>query len=217
MHPVADGSAGRRTPTQDRAIASRAAIVKGAKRLLNEDSIADFSMRKLAQASGVGLGTIYDYFPSWTDIVRVLLDQRFELRREILTSTLDDIPREKGLVVFVPAYLERLSQKGFWQTYDIHLRGAADADPALKEKFDSQERQIAQSYIEQMKRAGSNWADAQLLQMATVNMSVSQMLIGNTDRQPEEQNLQLMMVANMILANLKMALRPRNAKEQSHR
>jgi AcrR family transcriptional regulator len=169
-------------------------------------------MRKLAQTSGVGLGTIYDYFPSWTDIVRALLEERFALRREILAFTLKDISREDGLAVFVPAYLKRLSRKGFWQRYDLQLRAAAHADPALAQLFESQEDQIAQSYVEEMRRAGSKWTDAALLQMAQANMSVSQMLAENADREPEEQDLQLILVANMILANLKMALRPPKTK-----
>ena len=108
--------------------------------------------------------------------------------------------------------MKRLSRKGFWQSYDLQLRAAAHADPALAQLFDSQEYQIAQSYVEEMKRAGSKWSDAALLQMAQTNMSVSQMLAENADRKPEEQDLQLMMVANMILANLKMALRSPKTK-----
>lgn len=184
----------------------------GARHLLSDQGVAEFSMRKLAQTSGVGLGTIYDYFPSWTDIVRALLEERFALRREILAFTLKDISREDGLAVFVPAYLKRLSRKGFWQRYDLQLRAAAHADPALAQLFESQEDQIAQSYVEEMRRAGSKWTDAALLQMAQANMSVSQMLAENADREPEEQDLQLILVANMILANLKMALRPPKTK-----
>lgn len=199
----------RRKPTQDRAIASRSKIMAGAKQLLSTKGVSDFSMRKLALTSGVGLGTIYDYFPGWTDIIRVLLEERFELRQTILASTLEDISREEGLAVFVPAYLQRLADQGFWKAYDLHLRAAAKSDAELEELHQAQEREIAERYVQEMKQAGSGWNEADLLQVAHANMEVSQLIDAGEQQDGHSRQLQIELVANMIVANLKMTLRNR--------
>jgi AcrR family transcriptional regulator len=207
------GKAGeRRKPTQDRAVVSHAKIIDGAKRLLGDKGFSEFSMRNLARTSGVGLGTIYDYFPSWKDIVRVLLEERFELRHDILTATLKAISFEQGLTVFVPAYLKRLSDKGFWCSYDLHLRDAANAAADLNDVFERQENRIADRYVDEMQRAGSPWNRDDLMQLAQTNMTVSQMIVGDAhpSKGPEKEGreLQLRLVTEMILANLRLALRP---------
>ncbi len=202
---------------QDRAIESRAKIVNGAKKLLKDSGVADFSMRKLALASGVGLGTIYDYFPSWTDIVRVLLEERFELRSSILDATLNEVSREDGLGVFVPAYLQRLADQGFWHSYDHHLRDAADADPELRSLFERQELQIAKRYVAEMRNAGSSWTEAELLQMTQMNMAVSQLIATKGEDGSNPRQLQIELVANMLRANLKMALRKRSSSRSKHK
>jgi AcrR family transcriptional regulator len=205
----------RRKPRQDRAIESHAKIIEGAKQLLTDKGFAEFSMRNLARTSGVGLGTIYDYFPSWKDIVRVLLEERFELRQAILAATLKTISYEQGLAAFVPAYLTQLSDQGFWCPYDVHLRDAATADADLGDVFKDQEDRIADRYVEEMRRAGSSWSSDGLMQLAQTNMIISQMIAGDALQTKEARDLQMRLVANMILANLKLALRPRTESERA--
>lgn len=188
----------------------------GAKQLLSISGVSDFNMRKLALASGVGLGTIYDYFPSWTDIIRVLLEERFELRRTVLASTLKDVSREEGLTAFVPAYLQRLTDQGFWQAYDLHLRDAANSDAELGELYQAQEREIAERYVKEMTLAGSGWDETDLLQVAHANMEVSQLIVAGEYQEGHARQLQIALVANMIVANLKMTLRNRPSRHREN-
>ena len=164
-------------------------------------------MRKLAAASGVGLGTIYDYFPNATQIIHVLLIERLELRQDMLKATFADVSREQGLAVFVPSYLKLLIAQGFWSEFDNQLREAAKSNPELLPLFERQEDQIAQQYVAEMKRAGSSWSDAFLLQVARTNMAVSQMLAEPKLGAGNASDMQVTLSANMILANLKMVLR----------
>lgn len=169
-------------------------------------------MRKLAAASGVGLGTIYDYFPSAKQIIHVLLIERLELRQDMLKATFTDVSREQGLAVFVPSYLKLLIGQGFWSEFDTQLHEAAKSDPELRALFEGQETQMSHQYVAEMKRAGSSWSDADLFQVARANMAVPQMVaelkLGAASTPDNASDMQITLSANMILANLKMVLRP---------
>jgi AcrR family transcriptional regulator len=53
-----------RIPTQERAIFTRKSILEAVERVLEEKGIADASTDEIARRAGVGVGTLYQYFPT---------------------------------------------------------------------------------------------------------------------------------------------------------
>lgn len=165
-------------------------------------------MRAVAKLSDVGLGTIYDYFPSRSDIIHALIEERLNHRSEIFLSTLSRITSDQGLTVFVPAYLSDLVAEGFWSRYDQELRNAARADDVLVRVFEWYEREMASRYVQSMIAAGSKWCHEDLMRVAKFNMGVSQQLEGVSDVDRREAALITEMVANALITNLRMVLKP---------
>ena len=72
MHP-------RRRPRQARAQATVDAIIQATARVLIEDGYDRASTNRIAQAAGVSIGSLYQYFPSKEALVAALVEEHFDL------------------------------------------------------------------------------------------------------------------------------------------
>lgn len=82
----------------------RARILDTALALMSEHGSADTSMRRLANACGLNVATLYHYFPSKTDLVKAVIEERgyFDLLvGEDAVSFDMGLPVEKRLVEFL--------------------------------------------------------------------------------------------------------------------
>lgn len=68
----------RRKPVQQRSRMTQSAILDAFVRLLVEKSYADLTMRDIALVAGVGLGTLYEYFPGKKSIAAHCIHERFK-------------------------------------------------------------------------------------------------------------------------------------------
>ena len=68
----------RRRPVQSRSRVTRDAILEAFVRLLLEKTYARLTIRDIAAVAGVGLGTVYEYFPSKKSIAANCIHQRFK-------------------------------------------------------------------------------------------------------------------------------------------
>ncbi len=68
----------RRKPVQQRSRMTQQAILDAFVRLLVEKSYADLTMRDIALVAGVGLGTLYEYFPGKKSIAAHCIHERFK-------------------------------------------------------------------------------------------------------------------------------------------
>lgn len=69
----------RKEPKQERSRQTYQVILQGAMRVIRRDGIQKLSTNKVADESGVSIGSLYQYFPSKQAIVAALIDQVFEL------------------------------------------------------------------------------------------------------------------------------------------
>jgi len=67
----------RRKPVQERSRVTRGAILDAFVRLLVEKGYAHLTIRDIALVAGVGLGTLYEYFPGKKSIAAHCIEQRF--------------------------------------------------------------------------------------------------------------------------------------------
>jgi AcrR family transcriptional regulator len=67
----------RKLPRQARSRASFDAVVEACARLLREQGYAATTTNQIAERAGVGVGTLYEFFPNKEAIVAVLVERRF--------------------------------------------------------------------------------------------------------------------------------------------
>ena len=65
----------RRTPKQARSRAKVAAITLAARRILDTEGVGALNTNRIADEAGVGVGTVYEYFPNKQAIAEALRDQ----------------------------------------------------------------------------------------------------------------------------------------------
>lgn len=162
----------RRAPQQDRGIETRDKILDGAKKVLSQDGFEKLSMRGVSVASGVGLGTIYDYYPSKSSILHTLLEDRLKLRLKIFDRTIEVSSDKKTLRDFIDSYLEQMREEHFWSSYDLALNNAADSDVKLQPLMDWYEAETIDRYIRALRVAGSSWTESDLRTVALYLWSV---------------------------------------------
>jgi AcrR family transcriptional regulator len=78
----------RRRPRQARAQATVEAIVRATARVLVEEGYDRASTNRIAQAAGVSIGSLYQYFPSKEALVAALVESHVERMRDSLSQTL---------------------------------------------------------------------------------------------------------------------------------
>ena len=80
----------RRRPRQARAQATVDAIVKATARVLIEEGYDRASTNRIAQAAGVSIGSLYQYFPSKEALVAALVDEHLSKMTRVLSHALED-------------------------------------------------------------------------------------------------------------------------------
>lgn len=146
----------RRQPVQSRSKMTQEAILEAFVRLLLEQGYACLTIREIAAVAGVGLGTVYEHFPSKKSIAANCIHQRFKsvgipmiecietFRGQPLAAMADalmdtmvrqhtDKPREWAALIF----LERqISDEAAYQTLyrhfvEIWVQAIAASTPAV--------------------------------------------------------------------------------------
>jgi AcrR family transcriptional regulator len=78
----------RRRPRQARAQATVDAIIQATARVLVEDGYDRASTNRIAQAAGVSIGSLYQYFPSKEALVAALVETHVDRMMEVVTRIL---------------------------------------------------------------------------------------------------------------------------------
>lgn len=86
----------RKEPKQKRSRQTYQVILQGAMRLIRRNGLEKLSTNKVAEESGVSIGSLYQYFPSKQAIVAALIDQVFEAEYQKLKSAFEDMSPQIG-------------------------------------------------------------------------------------------------------------------------
>jgi AcrR family transcriptional regulator len=84
----------RRRPRQARAQATVDAIIQATARVLVEDGYDRASTNRIAQAAGVSIGSLYQYFPSKEALVAALVEAHLDRMMEVVSRKLENAPPE---------------------------------------------------------------------------------------------------------------------------
>lgn len=86
----------RKAPKQSRSRQTYQVILQGADRIIRRDGIQKLSTNRVAEESGVSIGSLYQYFPSKEAIVAALIDQVFEVEYQHMKLRIESISPELG-------------------------------------------------------------------------------------------------------------------------
>jgi len=83
----------RRRPRQARAQATVEAIIKATARVLVDEGYDHASTNRIAQAAGVSIGSLYQYFPSKESLVSALVDEHIHKMMTALSARLENLDK----------------------------------------------------------------------------------------------------------------------------
>ena len=152
----------RRQPKQKRAVKKRSQIVDGALAALLASGADNLNMREVARHANVGLGTVYDYFPSRSDLLCEIAQAWFAKRLEVFDGALAETPSSGNFHDFVGIYRCAMYEAGFWSVLDSEIHAAANIDEKVGGVRDEYRERLAKQISSVLKKVGSQWSDAQL-------------------------------------------------------
>ncbi len=86
-------TAPRKQPSQERSRATLDAILTATARVLQRDGFDRASTNRIADAAGVSIGSLYQYFPSKEALVAALADRHMERMSRVLTDGMEAVAR----------------------------------------------------------------------------------------------------------------------------
>jgi AcrR family transcriptional regulator len=100
--PTKSARVSRRTPRQERSRDTVDCILEAAAQVFGRLGYAGTTTNKIARRAGVSIGSLYQYFSSKEDILRVLLENHRREAREVIEAARrrlsdPDVPLEQGL------------------------------------------------------------------------------------------------------------------------
>ncbi|AXE30166.1 TetR/AcrR family transcriptional regulator [Chromobacterium phragmitis] len=137
----------RKTPLQARSRHAVAAILEAAARILARDGYAAFNTNRVAEEAGVGIGSLYQYFPNKQALVAALHRRHGEETLAALDRALADTagqpPRERLAAMVVAALdlhrrelgLHRVLERE-WPAFD-EPPASNPLDQALRERMEA--------------------------------------------------------------------------------
>lgn len=97
----------RKAPKQERSRQTYQVILNGAVAVIRRGGLKKLSTNKVAEESGVSIGSLYQYFPSKAAIIAALIDQSFEREYAGVMETLAQSVRLGGAKAAAQAFFSR--------------------------------------------------------------------------------------------------------------
>jgi AcrR family transcriptional regulator len=140
----------RKTPRQQRAQATVAAIVEAAAHILEEKGLDAYTTNAVAARAGVSIGSVYQYFPNRDSVTRALIERRSEA---LLTAILQIDPAAMGRDglqhVIQIAVAQQLREANLSRILDLE-EARMPASEALRSQG-KRASQVIRAYLDQSK------------------------------------------------------------------
>jgi AcrR family transcriptional regulator len=152
---------GRRTPKQERSRATVDAVLEAAARVFRREGW-DATTNRIAETAGVGIGSLYEYFPNKRALLVALAERHMEIAESAVGSALDSASSTRELVTALQrAILE--SHRFPSQALDL-VRDVPKIGPALLERATSLQARVLAAL--QARAAEGGHRDARLRAIA---------------------------------------------------
>lgn len=98
----------RREPSQERSKVRVQTILDTASKLILEDGFANLKVKKIAERADITMGSIYQYFPNRSDILKHLAQQVFTRIREAIADDISEIEDVESAKTAIDGIIESI-------------------------------------------------------------------------------------------------------------
>ena len=123
----------RRQPTQDRAKARVERILVAATELIAETGSDAVRMTEVAARAGIPIGSLYQYFPDKTAILRLLIMRFMERTRDVLSATISGVTDRATAIERIDALVVGYYQSFLNEPVIRDVWSGAQSDKILQE------------------------------------------------------------------------------------
>lgn len=126
-------------------VTSKEAILCAGKDIVAKRGLAGLTIRDVAQACGVSVGSIYNYFPTKSDLVIATIESVFrEILQELSFSSCDDFSQSVG-ILFCDIHKSSEKFPGFFSSHSINA--LAQDKSKGRERMSNCFAQIKQAFL----------------------------------------------------------------------
>jgi AcrR family transcriptional regulator len=123
----------RRAPTQRRSIERVERILACATTLIAERGSDQMKMSDLAEAAGISIGSLYQYFPDKSAIIHTLAERSSEASRACIAAALSGVASKEALRVAFSDLVDRYYEIFLSEPVMRDIWSATQADKALQQ------------------------------------------------------------------------------------
>lgn len=139
------------------AVCKKESIVSTAIDLINECGMQMVSTREIAKRNGISQGTVFQYFPKKSDLLKAVLEHFSQYDQDLFDSTrTKNFEPKEAILYWIDSYLTFYENypaiTAVFQAYDI-LRNDAELGEKVRHIFEDRTRMIRQ-LVEEAQRTG---------------------------------------------------------------
>lgn len=133
----------RKEPVQRRSVETRQRILEAAARVFAEHGYAAGTTNRIAEAAGMSVGSLYQYFPNKDAILVELMQQHLDASTAMLAGLFDDLPEglEARVRLFVRATIG--AHAGEHRLHQVIFEEAPRPAPMLRQLAEAERRIVA--------------------------------------------------------------------------
>lgn len=173
----------RKAPRQARSRATVAAILEGCARVLRERGLAGLNTNAIAARAGVGIGSLYEFFPSREAVLAALARERLVALRAEVAEGLEEAlrrPEDEGVVFLLGLIVERVAaEKNLFRALlreAPFLRELPETRRAIADLFGlgPLARERALHAMASIEEAGDTWLMGRMLAGAVLDIAFAE-------------------------------------------
>lgn len=155
----------RKRPTQKRAIASYEKILNAAYEILKSGDESGLTTNSVALKAGVGIGSLYEYFPGKEAIVAALFERKLEQVRARVPPLDSYDPAKMSWREFAEHLSRAMKQGEATHEVNFHNLNAVWTSAGLKRLDRAHAEWMADRFAAGMRKFGSTWPDEALFDL----------------------------------------------------
>lgn len=151
----------RKQPVQDRSRQTVERILRAAARIFDEEGYRRTTTNRVAEAAGVSIGSLYQYFPNKDALLVALAERHVEEATDAFAQHLAELDRDEPPLEAVVRSLLELTV-GLNDTSGLHATLFTDCPrtPALEERLDRFTGAVVDGVARHLRRTGAAGPDA---------------------------------------------------------
>jgi AcrR family transcriptional regulator len=183
----------RRQPTQARARATFEHILDATARQLDATGAEGLTTNHIADAAGINVATLYQYFPSKESVLLTLFEQHTAKRALVASEVLAQLIKPENWAVTIHAAVDAVADLHTQMPGTIPLRQAMRINPQLRDFERADADRVAKVLASKLSSVGSaTRSEAMLAARCLVEMVIAMLDMwlldsGGTDKRVREQ------------------------------